>query len=89
VATFGYGSDPATTGTVVAVDRLDVLNRRDADLAWTLLDILADTGRQALLICHRFIVIARSDDPLLAFKPVGATGVIWNQREWPNKARGV
>ncbi|HEX3426190.1 MAG TPA: barstar family protein [Acidimicrobiales bacterium] len=89
VATFDYGSDPSSAGTLVAIDRLDVLNRRDADLTWTLLDILADTGRQALLIGHRFIVIARSDDPRLEIKPVGATGVIWNHREWLNKARGI
>jgi hypothetical protein len=53
------------------------------------LDILADTGGQALLIGHRFIVIARSDDPRLEIRPVGASGVIRNQREWRNKARGT
>ena len=89
VATFDYGSDPASAGTVVAIDHLDSLNRRDADLTWTLLDTLADTGRQALLIGHRFLVIARSDDPRLAIRPVGATAVGWNRREWPNKARGL
>ena len=50
---------------------------------------VADTGRQALLLGHRFIVIARSDDPRLDIKPVGATRVDWNRREWLNRARGI
>jgi hypothetical protein len=85
VATLDYGSDPASEGTVVAIDRIDALHARDPDLAWTLLDILADTGRQALLIGHRFIVIARSDDPRLDIKPVGACPVGWNSKERLNK----
>jgi hypothetical protein len=89
VASFDYGSDPSSTGTVVALDCVDALVRHDPDLAWTLLDILADTGRQALLIGHRFIVIARSDDPRLEIKPVGATPVSWNAKEWLNSRRGV
>jgi Barstar (barnase inhibitor) len=87
VATFDYGSDPASTGTVVAIDRLEALARRDPDLVWSLLNILADTGRQALLIGHRFIVMARSDDPMLSVKPVGASPVMWNRREWLDRDR--
>ena len=87
VATFNYGSDPKSSGTAVVVDRFDRLAERDLDLAWTLLDILADTGRQALLIGHRFIVIVRSDDPALLLKPVGATPTMWNRREWLDRDR--
>ena len=87
VATFDYGSDPSSTGTVVAIDRFDVLAKRDLDLAWTLLQILADTGRQALLIGHRFIVLVRSDDPALRLNAVGSTQIMWNQREFLDRDR--
>jgi hypothetical protein len=89
VAAFDYGSDPNSDGTVVAIDHLDVLAHKDSEFAWQLLDILADTGRRALLIGHRFIVIGRSDNPRLEFRPVGATGVLWNEKEWLNKRRGI
>lgn len=89
VATFDYGSDATSTGTLVALDRLDVLESRDSNLAQTLLDILADTGRQALLIGHRFIVLARSDDPGLRMGAVGATRVLWNDKEARDSQRGL
>jgi hypothetical protein len=88
VAAFEYGSNANTTGTVIALDAYDVLNGRDGDLAWTLLDILADTGRQALLLGHRFIVIVRSSDPHITFKSVGATRVGWNRKEFLDSRRG-
>lgn len=87
VATYAYGSDPTATGTVVAIDRLDAFVARDSELGWSLLDILADTGRQALLIGHRFIVIARSEDPRLMLRPVGGSSVMWNPREFRESDR--
>lgn len=91
VATFAYGSDPKATGTAVAINHIEVLYGRDPEMAQLLLDILADTGRQALLIGHRFFVLARSGDPRLNTKiaDVGATPVSWNQREWLDTSRGV
>jgi len=88
VATYDYGSDPTAAGTVIALDCYDVLTKRDPQLAWTLLDILADTGRQALLIGHRFVVVARSEDADLALPVVGATRAAWNRREFVRSHRG-
>lgn len=67
---------------MIALDRYDALMSQDPQLAWTLLDILADTGREALLFGQRFLVIVRSDDRDIAIPAVGARGVEWNRREW-------
>jgi hypothetical protein len=89
VATFEYGSNPDSTGTVIALDAYDVFNELNGELAWTLLDILADTARKALLVGHRFIVIVRSSDPHIAFQSVGATRVGWNQKEFLDSRRNL
>jgi hypothetical protein len=88
VATFDYGSDPKSAGTVIALDRYDAFIEHDPQLGWTLLDILADTGRQALLIGHRFIVVVRSEDPVLSLPAVGGTPVMWNRTEFMRSRRG-
>jgi hypothetical protein len=87
VATFEYGSDAESTGTVIALAGFDAHVGRDASVASTVLDILADTARSALLIGHRFNVLVQSDDPKLALPSVGATAVSWNRREWLDSAR--
>ena len=54
VATFDYGSDADSTGTVIALDNFDEFARHtDMNLAWTLLDVFAATARLAILIGHR------------------------------------
>ena len=88
VATQDYGSDPDAAGTVIALDRYATFAKDHAQLAWTLLDILADTGRQALLIGHRFLVVVRSEDPDIEFASVGGTPVTWNRREFQRSHRG-
>jgi hypothetical protein len=88
VAGFDYGSDPESEGTVIALDHYDKFTTLLSQMAWTILDILADTGRQALLIGHRFIVILQSDHDGLTFGTVGGTSVGWNRREFLNKKRG-
>jgi hypothetical protein len=88
VAIFDYGSESDSEGTVIALDHYDKFAMLFSQVAWTILDILADTGRQALLIGHRFIVILQSDDGGLAFGTVGGTSLGWNRREFLNKNRG-
>ncbi len=87
VATFDHGSDPESEGTVIALDHYDKFATLLSQVAWTILDILADTARQALLIGHRFIVILQSEDGGLTFGTVGGTSVSWNRREFMNKNR--
>jgi len=87
VATFDYGSDAESTGTVIALAGFDTYAARDASIACSVLEILADTARSALLIGHRFIVLVQSDNPELELPPVGATAVSWNRREWLRSAR--
>lgn len=88
IATYDYGSDPTAAGTVIALDHYDTFTEHDPQLAWTLLEVLADTARQALLIGHRFLVLARSADPDLSLPAVGATPVTWNRQEFMRSRRG-
>jgi hypothetical protein len=73
---------------VIALDRYSAFAERDPEVAWRVLDILADTGRQALLIGHRLVTIVRSEDPDLVLPAVGATQVMWNRLEFVRSHRG-
>jgi hypothetical protein len=87
VATFDYGSDPDSTGTVVAFRHYDRIVSMDASRAEAVLDILTDRARDGLLIGHRMMVLIQSDDPDLSFGPLGAQSARWNQREWMDITR--
>jgi hypothetical protein len=87
VATFDYGSDPDSTGTVVAFRHYDQIVSMDSDRAQAVLDIFTDRARDGLLIGHRMMVLVQSDDPDLSFGPLGAQHASWNQREWMDIAR--
>ncbi len=90
VASGDYGWDgDADTGLVIvlrAFDAFAVVDRRTAQL---MLDILADQARRALLIGHRVICLVQSNDPRLAFEPVGAMPVMWNDAERIQSKRGL
>lgn len=90
VASGDYGWDgDADTGLVIvlrAFDAFAVVDRRTAQL---MLDIFADQARRALLIGHRVICLVQSNDPRLAFEPVGAMPVMWNDAQWIQSKRGL
>jgi hypothetical protein len=87
VATFDYGSDPDSTGTVVAFRHYDRIVSVDAKRAEAVLDIFTDRARDGLLIGHRMMVLVQSDDPDLSFGPLGAQSAGWNQSEWMDITR--
>jgi hypothetical protein len=66
----------------LAFDGYDAFARRRPRTAQIVLDILADQARRAMLTGHRMLCLVRSDNPTIAFEPVGATPVLWNQSEW-------
>ena len=70
VATFDYGSDPDSSGTVVAFRHYDRIVSMDAKRAEAVLDIFTNRARDGLLIGHRLIVLVQSDDPDLSFGPL-------------------
>jgi len=85
-----YGWDAATdTGLVLALRAFDAFAERDRRTAQTMLDIVATRARSAILIGHRIICLVQSNDPRLAFEPVGATPVGWNDAEWLDTKRGL
>jgi RNAse (barnase) inhibitor barstar len=87
VANFAYGSDPDSTGTVIAFRHYDRIVRADARRAEAVLEIFTARARDALLIGHRMLVLVQSDDPDVSFGPLGAQPASWNEREWMNIAR--
>lgn len=75
VAMYAYGADRDATGTVLVFTRYDAFARHEPRAAQAILDIIAGTARFAMLYGHRMLCLVQSDDPDLAFEPVGATPV--------------
>lgn len=82
VAVYEYGARPDATGTVVVLTGYDAFARHEPRTAAVILDIIASTARSAMLFGHRLLCLVQSDDPDIAFEPVGATPVTWNLAEF-------
>lgn len=80
---------PAESGLVLVFLRFDAFASRQRKVAQALLDILANGARRSLLFGRRLLVLVQSDDPRIAFEPVGATAAGWNRKEWLDKSRGA
>lgn len=80
---------PTTGGRVLVLQRYDLLTRACPAVAQHVLDIIAHQSRRFLLFGRRFFALVQSDDPTIAFQPVGATPVNWNRREWLKSNRGL
>lgn len=89
VASADCGWDADATGLVIVLKAFDVFTAVDRRTAQIMLDIFADQARRAILIGHRIICLVQSNDPQLAFDPVGAMPVVWNESEWLNSKRGL
>ncbi|HTB72366.1 MAG TPA: barstar family protein [Polyangiaceae bacterium] len=80
---------PVEGGLVLVFSGFDSFSSRYGHVAQGVLDLLADNARRFLLFGRRLLVLVQSDDPRIAFAPVGATAVSWNPKEWLNKSRGL
>lgn len=90
VASGDYGWDAdANTGLVIVLRAFEAFTAVDPRTAQNMLDIFADQARCAILIGHRIICLVQSNDPRLAFEPVGAMPVMWNDAEWLSSNRGL
>jgi Barstar (barnase inhibitor) len=87
VAAYEYGDSADSTGLVVVLEQFDAFVRRDGAVAQALLDIFATQARTGLLVGHRMMCLAQSDDPDLRFEPVGGSPVAWNDAEWLDSKR--
>lgn len=77
-----YGIPSDAAGFVLVFTHYDGFDRACPREAQAVLDILADHGRSAAVLGRRVLCLAHSDDPAIAFQPVGAVPVLWNQAEW-------
>jgi RNAse (barnase) inhibitor barstar len=80
---------PSIGGLAVVFRHFDQFARRFPKPAWHILDIVARTTRDKLLLTRRFVTLLQSDDPRLAFEPIGAVSAMWNRKEWMNSKRGL
>lgn len=85
---YGWDAD-SNTGLVIVLRAFDAFSAVDRRIAQIILDIFANQARRAILIGHRIICLVQSNDPSLAFDPVGAMPVMWNDAEWANSERGL
>jgi len=74
VAEYEYGSDPASTGTVLAIRNFDQVIELDRRLAHGLLDVFALAARYAALLGHPMLCLVATRHSDLG--PVGATSVM-------------
>jgi hypothetical protein len=72
VAEYEYGADPATTGTVLAVDGFDRVVELDARLAHGVLDVFAQAAGYGALLNHPMLCLVTATGEL---DDVGATAV--------------
>jgi RNAse (barnase) inhibitor barstar len=89
VASCAYGWSPQATGLSIVFRAFDEFTTVDRRTAQTILDIVALQARSAMLVGNRIMCLVQSNDPRLAFDPVGAMPVMWNDAEWPGSKRGL
>ncbi|MFD9664387.1 barstar family protein [Rhodococcus sp. NPDC059968] len=80
VARFDYGSDPASSGTVLAIAGYDTLAGMDRRTAGIVLDIFAVQARVAALYAHPMLCLVEStvtDYPAVGGRPV-YFGSVWD-----------
>jgi hypothetical protein len=80
---------PEQSGCVLVFLRYDAFAARFPDVAWQVLDIIAVQARYFLLRGRRLLALVQSDDPRIAFAPIGACPVLWNSHERLDKQRGL
>jgi len=73
---YALGAGP---GLALVLDRYDAFARRDRATAQAVLEVFAGQARLGLLHSRRLLCLVQSDDPGLAFDPVGASPVTWHR----------
>lgn len=89
VAAGDYGWSAEATGLVIVLRGFDAFAGVDPRTAQIMLDIFATQARSALLVGNRMMCLVQSNDARLAFDPVGAMPVMWNDAEWFDSNRGL
>jgi Barstar (barnase inhibitor) len=72
ISEYCYGSDPSTTGTVLALSRYGSFTLHNSKLAHALVDIFARNARNGLLVGHPMLCLISAKND---FPDVGATPV--------------
>jgi len=89
VASYWYGTTPSATGFALVIEHYEAFAQADAWAAQRLLHSFARAAHGGALIGHRMLCLVQSDDPRIAFEPVGAARVSWNPQEFLDSSRGL
>ncbi|WP_204039174.1 barstar family protein [Acrocarpospora phusangensis] len=89
VAFCDYGARPEATGLVLVMTGYDTFAERFPLVAEAVLDIIASNATTALLVGHRILCLVQSDNPRIAFGPLGAEYARWNDAEWLEDRRDL
>ena len=79
------------TGIAFAFRGIDrrMKSKYNRTLVQGVLDIIACHSRDYMLLGHRLLCLAQSDDAAIQFESIGATQPWWNCDEWFHKDRGL
>ena len=77
------------SGRVLVFNRYDFFAAKAPHVACSVLDIMEINSRRLLLFGRRLIILVQSDDPGISFEPIGGRSVMWNEKEWLNRSRGL
>jgi hypothetical protein len=89
VAVGDYGVQTDAAGLVLVLSNFEVFADAEPRVAHDLLDVFATQARGAALVGRRMMCLVQSNDPRLTFRPIGATPVLWNDKERLDRNRGL
>ncbi|MFC9157850.1 barstar family protein [Streptomyces bauhiniae] len=84
----GYDDAPEGAGLALVFTDHDRFATTCPRADQVVLDIIADRGRQAVVLRRRLICLVQSNDPQIRFEPIGAKSVMWKSDEWADSNRG-
>lgn len=78
---------PAGGGMAFCFRRFNLIKRENPQWAQGILDVIESHSHDYLLLGRRLLALVHSNNPRIAFDPVGARDVEWNPREWFTASR--
>lgn len=78
---------PQESGVAIVFLHYHKFAKKEPEVANAILDIIATQSRYFLLFGEILMALVQSDNPRIAFEPVGCTSVTWNPAEWLTSKR--
>ena len=78
---------PAEGGLAFCFKQFNLIKRENPQWAQGILDVIEWHSHDYMLLGLRLLCLVQSNNPQIAFHPVGARDVQWNPREWFTASR--